>query len=203
MHRRQADRRRRRLRLSATGAALVAVLVGATAACGDEPRGESDGTTVVTATTVAPGGINALTDPERVPGMIRKHLGENPEIRRLSLNSNGFSVQVRDARKRDNMDDYDFYNGNWTTRPVSVSLSEIQQYESVTFFLGDISWDAVPGLITQALDGLDLEGEEVGNVSFDRLAGERPRVYIGVNGLRGNGRLIANADGTDVDIQRN
>lgn len=40
-------------------------------------------------------------------------------------------------------------------------------------------------------------------MSFDRLPGERPRVYVGVTGRRGSGRLIANADGTDVDIQRN
>ena len=61
----------------------------------------------------------------------------------------------------------------------------------------------MPGLIDQALAGLDLEGEEVGNVGFDRLAGERPRVYISVNGLRGTGRLVAKADGTEVDIRRN
>ena len=56
--------------------------------------------------------FNALADPEKVPILIREHLGESPEIRRLSLNSNGFSVQVRDPAKRDNMDDYDFYNGS-------------------------------------------------------------------------------------------
>ncbi|HOT80389.1 MAG TPA: hypothetical protein PKY13_10400 [Microthrixaceae bacterium] len=202
MHRRETHRRRfRRARLIA-GITLAAVVTAGVAGCGDEPR-DGDSAVAVTASTVAPGGVNALADPEKVPILIREHLGESPEIRRLSLNSNGFSVQVRDPAKRDNMDDYDFYNGTWTTRPVSVSVSEIEAYESVTFYLGDISWEKIPGLIDQALTGLDLEGEEVGNVGFDRLAGERPRVYIGVNGLRGNGRLIARADGTEVDIQRN
>ncbi len=202
MHRREAHRRRfQRARLIA-GIALAAVVTAGVAGCGDEPR-DGDSAVAVTASTVAPGGVNALADPEKVPGLIREHLGESPEIRRLSLNSNGFSVQVRDPAKRDNMDDYDFYNGEWSTRPVSVSLSEIEAYESVTFFLGDIAWEKVPGLIDQALAGLDLEGEEVGNVGFDRLAGERPRVYISVNGLRGTGRLVAKADGTEVDIRRN
>jgi len=202
MHDREADRRRRLSPLAA-GAALVVLLVPL-AGCGDEPTETStpDGSSVTT-TTVAPGGVNALDHPERVPGLIRDHLGENPELRRLSLNANGFSVEVRDPRKRENMDDYDFYNGEWSTRPVSVSLSDIATFESVTFRLGDISWDAVPGLIRQALDGLDLEGEEVGGVSFDKLQDEPPRVYISVNGLRGTGRLIARADGTEVDVQRN
>lgn len=196
MHRRQAHRRPHRLRLTSAAIVLASGLL--TVGCGDEP-GASDPTT----TTVADGGINALADPERVPTLIREHLGENPEIRRLSLNGNGFSVEVRDPAKPENMDDYAFYNGEWTTRPVSVTLSEIETFESVTFYLGDIRWAAVPGLIEQALDGLDLEGEEVGGVSFDRLAGERPRVYISVNGLRGSGRLLGNADGTGVDIKRN
>lgn len=197
MRHRQALRRRR---LSGAAAlAVLGLLAGATACGGDDASSGPDATT----TTVADGGINALTDPEEVPRLIREHLGESPEIRRLSLNGNGFSVEVRDRTKRDNMDDYDFYNGKWSARPVSVSMSEIEAYESVTFSLGDIDWEAVPGLIRQALDGLDLEGEEVGGVSFDRLEGERPRVYINVNGLRGSGRLIAGADGSNVDVRRN
>lgn len=156
----------------------------------------------MTASTVAPGGVNALADPEKVPGLIREHLGESPEIRRLSLNSNGFSVQVRDPAKRDNMDDYDFYNGEWSARPVSVSLSEIEAYES-TFFLGDIAWEKVPELIDQALAGLDLEGRR------GRQRRVRPPARASGPGSTsastacGTGRLIAKADGTEVDIQRN
>ena len=193
---------RRLTPLVSLGLVLVGVL--ALAACGDEPIDTGvSGPTSITTTTVAPGGVNALTHPEDVPALIREHLGENPEMRRLSLNARGFSVQVRDPRKRDNMDDYYFDDGAWTTRPVSVSVSEIADYESVTFSLADVKWEAVPGLIQQALDGLDLEGEEIGNVSFDKLAGDPPRVYIGVNGLRGSGRLLARADGTDVEVSRN
>ncbi|MFN8051753.1 MAG: hypothetical protein U0Q22_09970 [Acidimicrobiales bacterium] len=199
--------RTREARLHRTLTAALAVLVVSTgaAACGDEPSdlGASSSTEATGgSTTVAPGGVNALDHPERVPDLVRAHLGENPDLRRITLDDSGFTVQVRDAVKRDNMDDYDFHRGVWTSRPVSVSLSEIADYEKVTFHLSDVNWEAVPGLIRQALDGLDLEGESVGAVGFDKLAGDPPRVYIGVNGLRGSGRLIANADGTNVDVQR-
>jgi hypothetical protein len=55
----------------------------------------------------------------------------------------------------------------------------------------------------QALDGLDLEDEEITSVGYDKLAGDPPRVYIGVQGLRGSGSLFANADGTNVVVRRN
>lgn len=180
-------------------AALVA-LAGLAVAC---PQPETYEERPATPTTLAPNAINAIEHPDEVPGLIREHLGEDPEIRRLNLNSSGFSLEVRDRVKRDNIDSYDFYHGEWSTRPVSVSLSEIEEFESRTFRLGDINWDAVPDLVGQALAGLDLEGEEIGVVGYDRLAGDPPRVYISVNGVRGNGRLIANADGTEVDVQRN
>lgn len=187
-------------------AALAAVLlltVGA-AACGDEPRGSSE---EVVVSTTAPGQFDAIAGAERVPGLIREHLGEGLQIRRLHLSRTGFTVQVRDRDKPDNMDDHSYETRGgvieWTSRPVSVSVSEIADYEAVTFRLSDISFDEVPHLVQQALDGLDLEGEEIGVVGFDKLAGDPPRVYISVNGLRGSGRLIANADGTEVDIQRN
>lgn len=178
---------------------LAGLLSIAAVACGDEP------TTADTpeAPTDAPSGFDAIARAQQVPALIRDHLGFDPEIRRLTLSPSGFSVQVRDPHKRDNLDDHDFSSGQWTTRPVSVSVSEIAEYESVTFHLSDISWPTVPKLVRRALDGLDLEGEEIGAVGFDRLSGEAVRVYISVNGLRGSGRLIAGADGSNVDVQRN
>ncbi|MCC6225315.1 MAG: hypothetical protein IT195_02765 [Microthrixaceae bacterium] len=179
-------------------AVLLAAVAVAASGCPWDDTASSDDTT----TTANANGINPMEEPERVRELIVEHLGRSPEIRRLSIDDNGFTVQVRDAAKPENLDDYQYHDGEWSTRPVSVSMSEIQQYESVTFYLSDISWDVIPGLVDQALDGLDLEGQEANGVSFDRLPGERPRVFIGVTGLRGSGRLIANADGTDVDIQR-
>ena len=82
-------------------------------------------------------------------------------------------------------------------------MSEIEALDDTTFQPSQIAWEAIPILVDQALAGLDLEEEEVSAVSYDRIAGERPRVYIGVSGLRGNGRLIANADGTEVEVTRN
>lgn len=182
------------------GVAAILAVLAALSGC---PQPETYDEQPSPPTTLAAGSVNAIEHPGRVPALIREHLGEDPEIRRLNLDSTGFSLEVRDEVKRENIDSYDFYRGEWNTRPVSVSLSEISEFESRTFHLGDINWAAVPGLIRQALDGLDLEGEEVGVVAYDRLVGDPPRVYISVTGLRGNGRLVANADGTEVDVQRN
>ena len=105
--------------------------------------------------------------------------------------------------KPENLDDWTYRDGEWSSRPVSVSLSEIEALDDTTFQPSQVAWAAIPGLVQQALDGLDLEDEHIDAVSFDRIAGEPPRVYIGVTGLRGNGRLMANADGTEVEIARN
>ena len=182
--------------LAAAGAAALL------AACTGGATGAGPGSDVDPGTT-APTGFDALATPERVPRLAYEKFGEALKVRRILLTRNGFTLEVRDAAKPDNLDTWRYDDGVWSSRPVSVSVRDIESLAATTFGLGAVNWTAVPGLMQRALDGLDLEGEEISAVSYDRLAGQSPRVYIGVSGLRGNGRLIARADGTDVEVSRN
>jgi hypothetical protein len=179
-------------------AAAVAAVLAGTALVGCSSRSGGSGSA-----DVDPPELNALVEPEKVPVLLTEHLGYSPFVRSVNLYDSGFSAVVRDRAKPENLDTYYFRNGEWTSDPVSVSLSDIERFEKVTFPLSAVRWDLIPSLQQQALDGLDLEGEEITSVGLDKLEGDPPRIYIGVQGLRGNGRLIANADGTNVDIQRN
>ena len=163
----------------------------------------STSTSGTSGSTVEQEEFNALAEPEKVPVLLTDHLGYAPFVRSVNLYDTGFSAVVRDRAKPDNLDTYSFRYGEWDSDPVSVSVSDIERFEKVTFPLTAVTWSVIPSLQQQALDGLDLEGEEISSVGIDKLEGDPPRIYIGVNGLRGNGRLIANADGTNVDIQRN
>ena len=171
--------------------------------------GGSSGTVATTPTgpataSVPTAGPDLLVDPAQVPLLVRARLGEAPSLRRIIVFRDGVSLEVRDPVKRDNLDTYRYTRGEWAApTPVSVTLREIEELDDVTFGLGAVRWTAIPGLIQRAYDGLDLEGEEITSVSVDRIKGRPPRLYIGVSGLRGSGRLIANADGTDVEIRRN
>jgi hypothetical protein len=187
------------MRNQAAVASVVAVLL---AACGGGPGRGQDDDTAGTGTTAA-AGFDALATPEQVPRLAYEKFGEVLKVRRITLTRAGFTLEVRDATKPDNLDTWRYNEGAWTSRPVSVTVREIEALGATTFGLGAVNWKAVPGLMQQALDGLDLEGEEITAVSYDRLEGRAPRVYIGVSGLRGSGSLLADADGTDVEVRRN
>ena len=187
----------RRLRTTLAVAAAVAMLAG----CGGPEAGGDDGPEGPGSTVAA--GFDALATPEQVPRLAYEKFGEVLKVRHISLTRNGFTLEVRDAAKPDNLDTWRYDDGTWTSRPVSVTVRDIESLGATTFGLGAVNWAAVPSLMQRALDGLDLEGEEITAVSYDRLEGRAPRVYIGVSGLRGSGRLIADADGTDVEIARN
>lgn len=195
----------------AAGAAVAAgALVLALAACGGgdsvdprEPAQILDPSVIATMQGDTIGTLDALANPELVPVLAEKHLGHSPTVRRVSLYDTGFSMEVRDPVKRDNLDDYDYRYGEWSTDPVSVSVRDIEEYEKVTFTLDQVSWDVIPDLMQQAYDGLELEGEKITSVGIDKLEGQPPRIYMSVQGLRGSGSLFANADGTDVEIRRN
>ncbi len=185
----------------AAAAAAAGAAVALLAACGTGPdvgggtgRG-GDGTTSTS-------GFDALAAPERVPRLAYEKFGEVLRVRRITLTRDGFTLEVRDPAKPDNLDTWRYDDGVWTSRPVSVTVREIEALGATTFGLGAVNWKAVPGLMQRALDGLDLEEEEISAVSYDRLEGRPPRVYIGVSGLRGSGSLIADADGTDVEVRR-
>ena len=181
---------------------MVAALL--LAGCSDDDNTVVEGDTAGRgATTVEGSATDYLGRPEVVPGLIRAKFGEAPSVRRIHLFHDSVLVEVRDPAKPENLDDWTYRDGEWTSRPVSVSMSDIEALDDTTFQPGQVAWDAIPDLVDAAFDGLDLEEEGIDAVSYDRLAGDPPRVYIGVTGLRGNGRLIANADGTEVDVQRN
>ena len=122
--------------------------------------------------------------------------------RRLTLTEDTVRAQIRDPERPENMDDRVFREGEWTSTPVSVSVHEIEEFDEVTFVPGAIAWDRIPELIEATYAGVDLEEESITSVSYDRIAGDPPRVYIGVTGLRGSGRLLGRADGTEYDVER-
>ena len=182
--------------------ALAVCLLAAFAAtsCGG---GTAESASTTQTTSALGGSIDFLRHPEDVPGLIRERFGEAPYVRRINLFREYVIIELRDPAKPENLDDWTYRDGRWTSRPVSVSMADIAALDDTTFLPSQIAWDRVVDLVQQALDGLELEEETVDAVSFDRIAGDQPRVYIGVRGLRGTGRLLANADGTGVDVQRN
>lgn len=147
--------------------------------------------------------FNPLADPTQVPVLLRRELGEDVTVRRVSLTDNGFSAEVRDPNKPENLDTYRYYGNTWDTDPISMSVSDIEALDRTTFGLGAVDWGVIPGLQRRALADLDLEEEEISVVSIDRIAGEPPRIYIGISGARGNGSLISDARGRDVEVRRN
>ena len=147
-------------------------------------------------------GVDYLEDPSEVPKLLRDRFGEVPSLRRLNLSADSIRAQVRDPEIPDNLDDWVYRDGEWTSTPVSVSVNEIAEFDDVTFVPGAIAWDKIPELVQATYDGVELEEEEITSVSFDRIAGDPVRVYIGVSGLRGNGRLLGLADGTEYDVER-
>ncbi len=146
--------------------------------------------------------FNALEDPQQVPVLLRRELGEAVTVRRVSLLENGFIAEVRDPQKRQNLDRYTYFYDKWDVEPVMVSQSDIDELDETTFGLGAVDWSVIPRLERKAVDSLDLEDEEVTVVSVDKID-DQPRIYINVNGSRGNGMLIANARGGDVMVRRN
>lgn len=146
--------------------------------------------------------FDALATPEQVPVLLREEIGENVTVRRVTLTGNGFSAEVRDAAKPQNLDRYSYYSGRWDSEPVSVNMSDIEQLDKTTFGLGAVDWKVIPDLERKALAGLDLEDEEITAVSIDRISGDPVRIYIGVNGSRGSGGLTANGRGGDIEVRR-
>lgn len=175
--------------------ALAATLAPAPALTGCGPAEPAD----PSAATSAP---DLLADVELVPGMVRARLGTSPTMRRLSILPTTLAVEVRDPDIPENLDLHSYYAGQWHTQPVRVTLAEIERLDDTTFSLADIDFTVAEGLMSMALEGLALEGEQVTSISYDRLEGEAPRVHIAVNGLRGSGSLTAGADGSNPRIRR-
>jgi hypothetical protein len=191
------------MRIGGRGAAALAgfLLVVVPAGCGSDQDGSGQG-----GQGGAGGGqaneFNALTHPDQVPALIRSKLGDNPTLRRLSLSDNGFSMEVRDPKKPENLDTYSYHGGRWTSTPVFMSVRDIEELDKDTFRLSKVDFDLVPQLLGMAAEGLDLEGEQVTGISYDRIPGDPVRVYVSVRGLRGAGHLLANADGTNAKVTR-
>ncbi len=192
---------RPRLAVGGVLAAVVAALV-LTQCSGDSG---TDGTSSAASTVLAGDdtSVDLLVTPERIPELLRAQFGPEPSLRRINVSRDSISLELRDPAKPDNIDRWSWRDGAWTSSPVSVLQREIDEFDQVVFSPSTIDWSLIPDLVQRALDGVDLEDESVDGVSYDRLAGERPRVYIGVDGSRGSGRLIGDADGTNVEVRRN
>jgi len=197
----------RRLRISGV-AVLLALSMLSAGACSPSEDSSTGGTAATASQSgeLGPGasaGPQYLERPEQVPELLREKFGEVPRMRRLNLTDDGITLELRDPAKPENLDTWRYSDGEWTSTPVSVSLSEIEQFDETTFGPESIAWDSIPELIQHAYDGVELEDEEITTVSYDKLAGAPPRVYIGISGLRGNGRLLGSADGTQYEVTRN
>ena len=190
--------------VAAVAAVAVVVAASVMAGCGgDDGAAGTGGDGSGGVETTAPGPrVDYLRDASSVPKLLRDQFGEVPQLRRLILTEDSIRAQIRDPERPENMDDWVYREGGWTSTPVSVSVHEIEQFDDVTFVPGAIAWDRIPSLIEATYDGVDLEEESISAVSYDRIAGEPPRVYIGVTGLRGSGRLLGLADGTEYDVER-
>jgi hypothetical protein len=190
------------MRIGGRGAvALAGLMLLVPAGCGTDHAGSGQGDSGQGGTGQQ-ADFNALAHPEQVPGLIRAKVGDNPTLRRLSLSDNGFSMEVRDPGKPENLDTYSYFSGRWTNSPVFMSVRDIEELDKDTFKLSKIDFDLVPQLLGMAAEGLDLEGEQVTGISFDRIPGDPVRVYVSVRGLRGAGHLLANADGTNARVTR-
>lgn len=186
------------------GAALVLVVVlGGCSSEGADPAGPDAETPATASASGEQGGPGFLEHPEQVPDLLHAKFGEVPRFTRLTLTDSDVSLELRDPEIPENLDRWRYSGGEWSSTPVSVTQSQIDALDVTTFGPESITWAAVPGLIQQAYDGVDLEEEQIDSVSFDRLAGDPPRVYIGISGLRGSGSLLAGADGSDVQVRRN
>jgi len=190
-----------------TVAVLVAALALVLSSCsaGDGADGSSDGSgsSGDPAGQGSDSGPQFLERPEQIPELLYDEFGEMPRLRRLIVSEDALSLELRDPAIPENLDTWRYADGEWTSTPVSVSQRDIDELDLVTFGPDAISWSAIPDLIDQAYAGVDLEEEEITSVSFDRISGDPPRIYIGVNGLRGSGRLLAGADGSNVEVVRN
>ncbi len=188
---RRGARATRPRRGARAGAALLAGALLALPGCGDDSGARVDQER------------SWLADPVSVTTLIDEHFAQPPTLRRLTILEGSVAMEVRDPGKPENVDKHAYYAGSWHVTPVRLMMSDIEELDETTFTPDEIDLAVVPGLVAMALEALDLEGEEVQSISFDRLAGDPPRVYIGVDGLRGSGRLIANADGSDPTVRRN
>ncbi len=148
--------------------------------------------------------FDGLADPVAVPVLLRRELGEDIVVRRVTLYDYGFRAEVRDPQHPQNLDEYSYAYGRWDTEPVSVSQYDIDRLDRTTFRLGAVDWSVIPGLQERALADLDLEDETISIVSVDRIEGQpQPRIYIAVSGARGYGSLLADARGGHVTVTRN
>lgn len=172
------------------------------AAASMAPAGCSSGPPTAPAATSA-SQASFLADPAALDPLLRDRFEGSPTMRRLTILPGMVSVEVRDPATPENLDRYTYRDGRWSTEPVRVSQRDIDELDVTTFTLADLDLAVVPGLMSMALEGLALEAEQVTSVSYDRLAGDAPRVYIAIDGLRGSGSLIAGADGSEPHIRRN
>ena len=175
---------------SGVAGALAVLVLGACSGTGMTP-------------TVPTPVFDPLQDPEQVPVLLRQEIGEDVTVRRVSMTEYGFSAEVRDPKRPENLDDYRFYGGQWETEPVSVSQYDIDHLDRTTFRLGAVDWSVIPELERKALAGVDFEQEQVSVISVDRIEGQGPRIFIAVQGDRGTGTLVSDARGRNVEVRRN
>jgi hypothetical protein len=157
-----------------------------------------------TTTKPAVASVDLLRHPEVARTLLHDRVGDAPAMRRLSLGHHRISVQVRDPAAPDEVRAWtlDGRTGRWSSTPVRLTAQDVDTLDRVTFRSGDIAWDALAGLVTRALHGLHLGHERVERLDVDRVEGLPPRIYVAVDGTRGDGRLLADADGTGVEISR-
>ena len=173
------------------GAALLAGALLTLSGCGDDAGARVDQER------------SWLADPVSVTTLIDEHFAQPPTLRRLTILEGSVAMEVRDPAKPQNVDKHAYYAGSWHMTPVRLMMSDIEELDETTFTPDEIDLGVVPGLMAMALEALDLEGEEVQSISFDRL---RRGSASGLRRRRrpaGQRPADANADGSDPTVRGN
>ncbi len=119
---------------------------------------------------VAGGGAKKLDyfkDASDVSGMLKKRFGDVVKLKQLVLYPAMVNVEVQDAKKATNIDDYTFRAGNVSPgRPQRLSSRDKRNLSKVIFSLDKIDFASVPGLAKDAQKRMGLEDSEVTHAIF-------------------------------------
>jgi hypothetical protein len=113
------------------------------------------------------GGFDQALVIEAVDGVAAEVGTDEFEITSLSAapESAVVTMEVRDPRNPDQLDDYTFRNGDLeSSEPVRLSATD--DLEADAFPIGDIELDRLNAMVDAALEGYDTEGGYVTSLSF-------------------------------------
>lgn len=154
-------------------------------------------------TTVAAYGNLILDDASPALDGFAAAIGDDYQATELVLYPTYAILRYQDPAAPENIDSRTWRDGNVDEAdPVGLTADG---YAETLFAPGDVSFDAIPGLAQEAIDGFALANSEVSHVIIDRFFGMDDgsiaiRVYVSDPDRGGGGYLLARADGTVVEL---